>query len=190
MKLRKITLKEFRELLKESIKEEIYNSLEAGELNQILFGYIEAALWTEEENLKDQQSSEYKNYFGDDDYEDEDESDELEKLIKVSQKKNQKTLNNFVLEDIEPDSRIQAYLDIKKFIELAGINSIKEAVTENGFSRLGHDVWLTRNGHGAGFFDHSYEYETEKSLMSAAKQLGSVDMYLSDEDKIAFSNAN
>lgn len=189
MKLRKITLKEFRELLRESIKEEIYTPLEANELNQILSGYIEAALWTEEENLKDQQSSDYREYFSDDE-DDEDETDELEKLIRISQKKNKKPIQNFVLEDIEPDSRIQAYLDIKKFIEIAGNNSIKEAIQENGLSKLGHDIWLTRNGHGAGFFDHNYEYETEKALMNAAKQLNSVDMYLGDDDKIAFSNAH
>lgn len=188
MKLRKISLKEFRELLKENIKEEVYAPLESTELNQILMGYIESALWTEEENLKDQQSTEYKNYFRDD--EDDEEDDDLEKLIRISQKKNQKSLRNFVEEDIEDNSRIQAYLDIKKFIEFAGFESIKEAIIENGLERLGHDIWLTRNGHGAGFFDHGYSDETEKSLMNASKKIGSVDMFIDNNEKIAFSNAN
>ena len=68
------------------------------------------------------------------------------------------SFETFWREDIEPNSQIQAYQDIKKFIELAGKDAIAEAIQEYGFSQLGHDLWLTRNRHGAGFFDRTYEH--------------------------------
>ena len=47
------------------------------------------------------------------------------------------------------------------------------------------DIWFTRNGHGSGFFDHSYE--NEKILMDAGHKLKGVDLYVGDDNKIYFS---
>lgn len=41
----------------------------------------------------------------------------------------------------------------------------------------GHDFWLTRNGHGAGFWDRGYGPLGDK-LSKAAKVYGSVDLYV------------
>lgn len=46
----------------------------------------------------------------------------------------------------------------------------------------GHDFWLTRNRHGAGFWDG--DWEEGRSLTDAAHVYGSVDLYLGDDDKI------
>ena len=78
-------------------------------------------------------------------------------------------------------------MDIKQFLSLAG-DSVIEAIEDNGLERLGHDIWLTRNGHGAGFFDHSYDDENEKRLISAAKSLKEVDLYINDDMKLSFGN--
>ena len=94
----------------------------------------------------------------------------------------------FSEENIEPDSKIQAYLDIKNFLQLAGPAAV-EAINENGLEQMGHDIWLSRNGHGAGFFDKNYEPETEKKLMTIARDLKGVDLYLTDYNQLAFSNA-
>ncbi len=86
------------------------------------------------------------------------------------------------------DSKIQAYIDIKSFIKLAGADAVAEAIQENGADHLGHDIWLTRNGHGAGFFDRSYQFED--ALVAAARAIKSVDLYISDSGQLVFSNAH
>ena len=157
------------------------------EINEVLKGYIETALWTEEERLNDEYGSEHNKVFKDyDDYKDKEDT-ELDKLIKLSANINNKGIEKFSKEDIESDSLIKAYSDIKKFIQLAG-DSVYEAIYENGLERLGTDIWFTRNGHGSGFFDHSYDDDDEKKLIQAGKSLGSVDLYINDNLKLSFSN--
>jgi hypothetical protein len=46
------------------------------------------------------------------------------------------------------------------------------------------DIWFTRNGHGAGFFDHNYE--NEDLLINAGKNLKSKDLYVGDDGKLRF----
>ena len=160
--------------------------LEQGDLNAILKGYLEAALWTEEEKLSD----DYKQNLGYDenDWDDDtDYEDEVEKIIKMRQKLERMNFDKFIVDDLENNSKIQAYLDIKNFIKMAGPNATMEAIQENGLFKFGMDIWLTRNRHGAGFFDHNYEHD--KELMNAAHNLKEVDLYLTDNNTIAFSNA-
>ena len=160
-------------------------TLDQDQLNEILKGYLEAALWTEEERLRD----DYKGGLGydEEDWNDESDNDDIENLIRIKQKLENKPFDRFVLDDLENNSKIQAYLDIKTFIKNAGLNAITEAVDENGWFKLGMDIWLTRNGHGAGFFDHNYD--NEELLMNAAKGLKEVDLYLTDNNTLAFGNA-
>jgi hypothetical protein len=47
----------------------------------------------------------------------------------------------------------------------------------------GHDYWLTRNGHGAGFWDRGLGPLGER-LSKAAEVYGSVDLYPGDDGKI------
>jgi len=157
------------------------------DLNEILNGYIEAALWTEEERLNNEAKE--MNGINDNDYDDEsDESEDEIRFMRIMKDNyGNKPIESFSRENIEPDSLIKAYTDIKKFIGLAG-DSVIQAIEENGYSRLGMDIWLTRNGHGAGFFDHSYDYENEQKLMSAGKSLGAVYLYINDHMKLSFNN--
>ena len=48
---------------------------------------------------------------------------------------------------------------------------------------LGHDLWLTRNGHGAGFWDRDLG-ELGDALTEAAKRQGSRDLYIGDDGLI------
>ena len=168
------------------------------EVNEILKGYIEAALWTEEENIE----QDYKETFPDvDDYKDDYEYDledtDLEKEMR--DKFQSKPIEKFSEEDIDPNSLIKAYTDIKQFISLAGQEAIEHALEENAknctsnrhiqaLQQMGHDIWLTRNHHGAGFFDHSYDDDMEKLLMDAAHKLGEIHIFINDDIKLSFSN--
>ena len=44
-------------------------------------------------------------------------------------------------------------------------------------STAGHDFWLTRNRHGAGFWDGDYPEEVGDKLTAAAHKYGEVDLY-------------
>jgi hypothetical protein len=51
-------------------------------------------------------------------------------------------------------------------------------------SRAGHDFWLTRNGHGAGFWDGDWPEDVGENLTEACRLWGEVDLYLGDDGKI------
>jgi hypothetical protein len=48
--------------------------------------------------------------------------------------------------------------------------------------QLGHDFWLSRNGHGAGFWDRGLAQGA--ALHAAAKTFGSCDLYVGDDGQI------
>lgn len=49
--------------------------------------------------------------------------------------------------------------------------------------RAGHDFWLTRNGHGAGFWDRGLG-ATGETLSDAARSCGSIDLYIGDDGQV------
>lgn len=65
---------------------------------------------------------------------------------------------------IYSDSMDKAKLDVKSFLNSAPENNIEP-------QQIGHDLFLTRNGHGAGFWDR-YLDEKETKLRVIAKDLG------------------
>jgi hypothetical protein len=48
----------------------------------------------------------------------------------------------------------------------------------------GHDFWLTRCGHGAGFWDGDWEEPAATKLTEASKEFGNVDLYIGDDGLI------
>ena len=48
----------------------------------------------------------------------------------------------------------------------------------------GHDFWLTRNRHGAGFWDRGLPVEIGKALTTAAHSYGSCDLYVGDDGQV------
>ena len=51
-------------------------------------------------------------------------------------------------------------------------------------SHAGHDFWLTRCGHGAGFWDGDWDEPYGQELTKAAKAYGNVDLYVGDDGKV------
>lgn len=62
---------------------------------------------------------------------------------------------------------------------------LAEAYEIRGYNerKAGHDFWLSRNGHGAGFFDEGNE-ECWDKLQDAARHYGAVDLYIGDDGQI------
>jgi hypothetical protein len=54
-------------------------------------------------------------------------------------------------------------------------------------SQAGHDFWLTRNRHGAGFWDGDYPEPQGKQLTNASHKYGEVDLYVGDDGEIYHS---
>lgn len=48
-------------------------------------------------------------------------------------------------------------------------------------ARAGHDFWLTRNGHGAGFWDGDWPDELGKRLTAASHSFGEFNLYVGDD---------
>jgi hypothetical protein len=48
----------------------------------------------------------------------------------------------------------------------------------------GYDFWLTRCGHGAGFWDGDWKEPHASALDELSKQFGNVDLYVGDDGKI------
>jgi hypothetical protein len=86
--------------------------------------------------------------------------------------------------DITEKSKEHAKKDIEKFLAVVGDSA--EDITED---MLGHDIWLTRNGHGAGFFDRGYDPEIEKVLTNAAQALKEDYIYDGDDGRVYFGNS-
>lgn len=55
-------------------------------------------------------------------------------------------------------------------------------------AQAGHDFWLSRNGHGAGFFDRDVPRKLRDTLQKAAREFGSFDLYVGDDGKIYIFN--
>ena len=55
--------------------------------------------------------------------------------------------------------------------------------------QVAHDFWLTRNRHGAGFWDGDYEEEAGKKLTEIAHSFGEVHPYVGDDGKIYISGS-
>ena len=52
-----------------------------------------------------------------------------------------------------------------------------------GMEYAGHDFWLTKNGHGAGFWDRGIG-ETGRALTDAAHVYGSTDLFAGADGKL------
>lgn len=97
-------------------------------------------------------------------------------------------LDNYEWEDGEAE-KLQA--ECISFIHYAenALFEYSEKYKPNGYDVwecAGHDFWLTRNGHGAGFWDRGLGV-LGKRLTDASKAFGTVDLYLGDDEKVYVS---
>lgn len=82
----------------------------------------------------------------------------------------------FSVEDIDADTLAKMVADCTKF-------QAENDLSEGTDKRAGHDFWLTRNGHGAGFWDGDWP-DTGDTLTEACKAYGEVYLYVGDDGRI------
>lgn len=86
---------------------------------------------------------------------------------------------NYSISDFDPHCMQKLLVDCEKFqkdneVDLASISP----------AEAGHDFWLTRGGHGAGFWDGDYEKEVGERLTESSKTFEEVNLYVGDDGKI------
>ena len=87
----------------------------------------------------------------------------------------------------ESDISRKLRMDIEH--DCAGFYQTYEEIwSDAGWSdeQAGHDFWLSRNGHGAGFFDRNFSGSslTGDALQKAAGAYGTFDLYIGDDGKV------
>jgi hypothetical protein len=85
---------------------------------------------------------------------------------------------NYTADDIGPATLKEMRNDCQAFM------TANRADIGDRFEQAGHDYWMTRNGHGAGFWDGDWSDEAGKRLTEAAHADGSYDLYVGDDGVI------
>ena len=81
------------------------------------------------------------------------------------------------VDDIGGASQERALIVCREFLRLHG-QDLDD--TGDGPEQWGHDLWLTRNGHGCGFWSRDYADDLGERLTVASKRLGEVYLDVSD----------
>lgn len=117
---------------------------------KMLEGYLVAALWTEEERLK-----EYNPDL------------------------------NLQINDFESASILKAKNTIRQYMQY-GKFVLNNPGSSHDEDTMGHELWLTSNGHGAGISDGQYSPAEETILRYAIKDIKGFDLMDTDEGRLFF----
>ena len=89
----------------------------------------------------------------------------------------------FTADDLAPECRAGMRADCHDFIRSNFADLQEYCSGPRDESNAGHDFWLTRNGHGAGFWDRGLG-ELGERLTRAAEVYRGVDLYPGDDGQI------
>lgn len=89
--------------------------------------------------------------------------------------------DNFGIEDLDDSVVRQAIEDCDAF---RSSNADTLARLKHSDSQVAHDFWLTRNRHGAGFWDGDYPEPHATTLTDCSHAYGSVYLYVGDDGKV------
>jgi hypothetical protein len=96
--------------------------------------------------------------------------------------------SDYTLSDIADETLTRMVADCDRFqAEQAEwiISEYCESRVDNTIDeKAGHDFWLTRNGHGAGFWDGDWAEPAATKLTDAAHAMGEVNLYVGDDGKV------
>ena len=98
---------------------------------------------------------------------------------------------NYSIEDIHPETMESMREECTDFVKANHTDLIEYKELRRNFADsqwtgealAGHDFWLTRNGHGAGFWDRGLDTLGDR-LTKAAKLYSTVDLYIGDDGKV------
>jgi len=92
--------------------------------------------------------------------------------------------DNYSIYDFDKESLVRFAAECARFQEenAADLEIGYESVPheDSPEARAGHDFWLNRNGHGAGFWDGDWPEPQASRLDAASKRFGEVNLYVQD----------
>lgn len=91
------------------------------------------------------------------------------------------TADMFTIDNVSPEFLQEASANCKRFFD----SVIRLGVKVEDYTLLGHDLWLTRNGHGAGFWDGDWE-DGDMLTELVDSMFSETYIYLGDNNKIYF----
>jgi hypothetical protein len=90
--------------------------------------------------------------------------------------------------DISEESRLRMAEDVAAFLEKAG--PLAERLLDESLvpraDYIGHDFWLTRNRHGAGFWDRGFPGTLGDDLTAVAESFGEGFLFVGDDGRLYF----
>lgn len=89
---------------------------------------------------------------------------------------------NYAVYDVSPTARAAATEDCANFIAAAGVALTQYQAQMQGRTG-GHDFWLTRNGHGAGFWDRGLD-SLGDALSELARSFGETWITVGDDGEL------
>jgi len=87
-------------------------------------------------------------------------------------------LQGKTIQEIDKNSKANSAIEIYQFLQKAQQEASDELNTYDE-EAIGHNLWLSRNGHGAGFFD-----DNNDKLQNLARNMKPVDIYLGNDNKV------
>ena len=95
---------------------------------------------------------------------------------------------NYSADDIAPETLAEMRADCDRFYaenyEALNCDGVTYGSDFGQDGRGGHDFWLTRNHHGAGFWDGDWPKPQAKILTDAAHAFGERNLYIGDDGMI------
>ena len=91
---------------------------------------------------------------------------------------------SYSADDIHPDTLATMRRDVESFAMANAADILTwNAGRTTPEEQAGYDLWLTRNGHGCGFWEDEWQ-EVGARLTDAAHALGTFDLYIGGDDRI------
>jgi hypothetical protein len=90
---------------------------------------------------------------------------------------------NYDIWDFTVEGLQKIISDCEKFVAMPGVDD----AIDGDYDQAGYDFWMTRNGHGVGFWEvPDWPEKSGKLLTAASKKMGEVWIYVGDNGKLYF----
>lgn len=90
--------------------------------------------------------------------------------------------SNYDVSDFSEEALAQIRIDSEHFQREAGLSRIQNI--ENVQELAGHDFWLTRAGHGSGFWDGDWSEPYGAELTELSEKFGEQYIYIGDDGEL------
>jgi hypothetical protein len=88
-----------------------------------------------------------------------------------------------MVDELAPETLEEISRECQDFLANNG-DLVRQAEAFYGFEQIAHELYLTRNGHGCGFWDGDLPEVLGEKLTAIAKELGEQSPYYGDDGKI------